>query len=164
MPRIKKSLANITAVKLKTLLLFLTIGSFCNVLAQAPNISYTTPQVYNVGTAISVLQPVNIGGAVTSNTNYQVTTFAGSGSFTSADGTGTAASFSFPRSIAIDPSGNIFVADVNSSLIRKITPAGIVSTFAGHGVGSFANGVGYRSYLSRSIRNSNRCCRECLCS
>jgi hypothetical protein len=39
-----------------------------------------------------------------------------------------------------------------------------VSTFAGHGVGSFANGVGYRSYLSRSIRNSNRCCRECLCS
>ena len=61
-----------------------------------------------------------------------VSTFAGTaGSQGSTTGTGSAARFSNPRGVAVDGSGNIFVADTNNHIIRKITSAGIVSTFAG---------------------------------
>ena len=73
-----------------------------------------------------------------------VTTFAGlAGSPGSANGTGSTARFKFPVAVAIDSIGNIFVADTNNSTIRKITPARVVSTFAGlAGSTGSANGTG----------------------
>ncbi len=47
------------------------------------------------------------------------------------DARGTAARFSTPCSVAIDSAGNVFVADSGNHVIRRITPAGDVSTFAG---------------------------------
>ena len=71
-----------------------------------------------------------------------VTTLAGSSTSGYADGTGNAASFSFVTGLAVDSNGNVYAADVNNNCIRKITPAGVVSTFAGSTTSGAANGVG----------------------
>ena len=70
-----------------------------------------------------------------------VSTFAGSTSgFT--DGTGTDAQFKIPYGIVVDAADNVFVAEAYNHAVRKITPAGVVSTVAGSGVFGFANGTG----------------------
>ena len=64
-------------------------------------------------------------------TPYTFTTLAGSVGYGSTDGAGSAARFSLPFATAVDNQGNVYVADTNNHLIRKITPAGVVSTLAG---------------------------------
>jgi sugar lactone lactonase YvrE len=73
-----------------------------------------------------------------------VTTLAGKAGVTgSVDGTGAAARFNGPAGITCDTHGNLYVADSNSNIIRKITPAGVVTTLAGKaGSAGSANGVG----------------------
>ena len=61
-----------------------------------------------------------------------VTTVAGLARLAgAADGLGTAARFNYPDSVAVDGAGNIYVADLYNATIRKVTPAGEVSTLAG---------------------------------
>jgi len=73
-----------------------------------------------------------------------VTTIAGTpGEYGSADGTGSAAQFNAPTAVAVDGSGNVYVADTGNSTIRKITPTGNVTTLAGTaGQSGYADGAG----------------------
>jgi sugar lactone lactonase YvrE len=86
-------------------------------------------------------------------TNVTVTTLAGlAGSSALVDGTGAAARFQQPGSIAVDPSGNIYVTDIVNGLytLRKITPAGLVTTTSITTASSLAFDTGGNLYVSNS--------------
>ena len=74
-----------------------------------------------------------------------VTTLAGlAGSYDNTDGTGSAARFFNPAGVAVDSAGNVYVAEIGDSRIRKVTPVGtnwVVTTLAGGGLGG-ADGAG----------------------
>jgi hypothetical protein len=75
------------------------------------------------------------------STDGLVSTLAGSGEIGKADGIGAKASFNGPAGLAIGPSGNIYVADESNHIIRKVTPAGEVTTLAGS-IKGFKDGKG----------------------
>jgi len=80
-----------------------------------------------------------------------VTTLAGTAGGTgSNDGTGGAAQFNSPQGLIADASANIYVADTGNNTIRKITPAGAVTTIAGTaGVTGSANGTGSAAQFNK---------------
>lgn len=69
-----------------------------------------------------------------------VSTLAGDGVAGFLDGPGTTARFNFPRDVAVDAAGHVYVADTDNNRIRKITPQGMVTTFSGEGTRGFADG------------------------
>lgn len=81
--------------------------------------------LYVADTGNNMLRKIEAGG--------KASTLAGlmTGLGQSIDGTGSAARFYYPWSAAVDRAGNVFVADRDSHTIRKVTPAGVVTTFAG---------------------------------
>jgi secreted PhoX family phosphatase len=81
----------------------------------------------------------------------RVTTVAGSGKYGDLDGDAYTASFTYVSGIAVDKAGNLFVADVDNNKIRKITPAGDVSTFAGSGGMDVVDGQGKAASFSYPI-------------
>jgi sugar lactone lactonase YvrE len=84
----------------------------------------------------STIRKISSGGVVT--------TLAGlANTLGSADGTGSAARFLFPRGVAVDGTGNLYVAEPSNQVIRKIDSGGMVTTFAGlAGSSGSADGTG----------------------
>jgi RHS repeat-associated protein len=107
----------------------------------APVIAYSGIPNFSIGSTISPLSPINTGGAVSSG-GQSTTTFAGTGSSGSNNGNTSFATFNNPLNSAVDAAGNVYIADAGNSMIRKINPSGIVSTFAGAGYAGYADGTG----------------------
>lgn len=77
------------------------------------------------------------------STSGIITTVAGNGiaGFSGDGGLATAAQLNFPEQIFVDVAGNLYIADGNNFRVRKVSPAGIISTVAGNGInGSTGNG------------------------
>jgi hypothetical protein len=84
-------------------------------------------------------------------------TFAGTGAVGSMNGAANIATFKGPNAVAIDNAGNLYISDEGNCMIRKITPAGVVSTFAGSGLHGSADGAGTAAsfYLPEGLAFDN---------
>src|SRR5439155_1431400 len=73
-----------------------------------------------------------------------ISTYAGSGSsgFSGDGGPATAAQLNVPVGVALDPAGNLYIADQGNSRIRKVTPGGTISTYAGTDTPGFSGDGG----------------------
>jgi sugar lactone lactonase YvrE len=82
-----------------------------------------------------------------------VVTVAGLAGITgNSDGTGANARFYDPYGVAVDAEGNVFVADTDNSAVRRISPAGVVTTIGGGSYsGLFAEGSGASAHLYSPI-------------
>ena len=94
-----------------------------------------------------------------------VSTLAGSaGNFGSTDATGSNARFYGPQGVAVDSSGNLYVADTANHTIRKITSGGVVSTLAGlAGTNGLTDGTGSSARFQRPARPGGGHLGQCLC-
>lgn len=178
----------------KNYILFFIFFKSVLAIAQAPNISYPTPNTFTVNETIIPIAPINTGGSIPNgygiityagtgfhgdtvgdistaqfnfpttaildhnnailvvdrgnhkikkiDSNGLVSNLVGSGAIGSLDGASEIATFNFPSSIVEDSNGNLFICDQSNHKIRKVDTNGIVSTFAGSGVGGFQDGVG----------------------
>ncbi|HTD99852.1 MAG TPA: putative Ig domain-containing protein [Mucilaginibacter sp.] len=97
-----------------------------------PDISYPSTISLSVGKPADI-SPKNRGGEVPATLYGQVTTFAGSPDLAKGyvNGNGLAALFNAPQQLVRDKQGNLYIADSFNNAIRKISPDGTVSTFAG---------------------------------
>ena len=79
------------------------------------------------------------------DTHGIISTYAGNGTVADSGdgGQATAAGIGYAQSVTFDRDGNLYVSQLFSNLIRKVTPAGIITTFAGRrgGYGSFTDSV-----------------------
>jgi sugar lactone lactonase YvrE len=86
------------------------------------------------GTYIYIVDTLNHAIRRYDRTTGAVTTLAGAGTAGFTDAIGTMARFNYPRAIAEDGAGNLYVGDVSSHTIRKVaTATGHVTTLAGRG-------------------------------
>lgn len=89
--------------------------------------------VYVSDTYNNIIREITPAGAVSSIAGIQTLGYT--------DGPAAAAQFYAPHGSAFDTQGNLYVADFGNNVIRKITPAGVVSTYAGNGQAGYRNGA-----------------------
>jgi sugar lactone lactonase YvrE len=92
--------------------------------------------IYIADSSNNRVRKVDVGGTIT--------TVAGNGTFgcSGDNGPATSASLNYPSGIAVDSSGNTFIADRFNSRIRKVNTAGIITTVAGYGTGGYSGDNG----------------------
>jgi len=131
-----------------------------NYLFNRPSLFATTQGSYHGALAVETNQAVYLTNEVVYLTNksscalYQLSSTGNlsvlAGNETSCgyvDGTGSGASFAAAtfatgNNIVVDQSGNVFLADGGNNAIRKITPSGVVTTFAGSSTAGYLDGAG----------------------
>jgi len=96
-------------------------------------LTYNNGNIYVIDAVNNAIRTMTTGAVVANYTNPTLGYI---------DGPLASAEFYAPRSIAFDAAGNAYVADMNNNIIRKITTAGVVSTFAGNGTYGYVDGSG----------------------
>ncbi|MDR3704224.1 MAG: hypothetical protein P4L56_31540 [Candidatus Sulfopaludibacter sp.] len=88
----------------------------------------TTGNLYICDSSNHAIRRVNLASGI-------ITKYAGNGvpAFSGDGGQAIAASLQFPLAVAMDKSGNLYIADAGNNCIRKVTQAGVISTVAGNG-------------------------------
>jgi len=84
--------------------------------------------VYIADLANNKIRKVNTSGIISTIAGNGITGYSGDG------GPATGAELNTPHGVAVDGSGNVYIADYNNNVIRKVNTSGIISTFAGNGV------------------------------
>jgi trimeric autotransporter adhesin len=76
--------------------------------------------------------------------NGTITDYAGNGTvgYSGDGGNATAATLNTPVGLAVDKSGNLYIADQSNNVVRKVSSAGIITTFAGNGTQGYAGNGG----------------------
>ncbi|MEO6323410.1 MAG: hypothetical protein ABIT01_08340 [Thermoanaerobaculia bacterium] len=93
--------------------------------------------VYFADATNEIIRRIDAGTAV-------ITRVAGNGvrGFSGDGGPATEASLAFPTGIALDPAGNLYIVDLATNHIRKVSTAGVISTIAGTGTAGFSGDGG----------------------
>jgi len=92
--------------------------------------------LYIADTGNSRIRKVTPAGAISTIAGGRSAGFSGDG------GPATTAELHFPRGVAVDSAGNLYIADSENNRIRKVTPAGIISTVAGNGNAGYSGDGG----------------------
>jgi len=90
------------------------------------------------------IREVAPNGVITTMTGTNASGFAGDG------GSATIAKLSSPHGLAVDASGNLFIADTSNNRIRKVDNTGLITTVAGNGNGAYAGDGGPAASASLS--------------
>lgn len=101
--------------------------------------------LYIVDYGNSVVRKVTTGGIISTIAGNGGTGYSGDG------GAATSAQLYYPQGIALDGSGNIFIADVGNYVIRKVSTGGIITTVAGNNTSGYSGdgGAATASQLSQ---------------
>jgi len=85
-------------------------------------------------------------------TNGIISTYAGKGSagFSGDGGAATAARLSSPQGIAVDGSGNLYIADGGNNAVREVYASGVITTLAGGGAAGYSGDGSYANFASLS--------------
>lgn len=84
----------------------------------------------------SVVREITAGGEITTFAGNRIPGYLGDGS------QATSAELAYPTDVAVDGSGNVYIADSQNSAIRKVSPSGIIQTVAGNGTGGYSGDNG----------------------
>jgi streptogramin lyase len=140
--------------------------TFTYVQAQVVSLFITTGPIAKAGVVTGSFRPKGIGADAAGNVYVAdqaayiirkitpagiVSTFAGSGQSGTANGPAATASFTDPRALAVDGNGNVYVCDNGGTLIRKITPQGVVSTLAGNLFNNPVDGTGSAAGFGQAL-------------
>jgi sugar lactone lactonase YvrE len=88
------------------------------------------------------IRKVTPAGIISTVAGNGITDFYGASGFSGDGGLATAAQLNYPRGVAVDAAGNLFIADTGNNRIREVTPAGFIGTVAGNGTSGFSGDDG----------------------